>query len=72
MQHEVKMDAVDAEQHRQIIDLQKKDVAHDRDLLWVKVSTGLVWTWSIIAMVIILYGMEIVNRALKLIEAAQK
>lgn len=33
---ETKMDAVDTKQQKEITDLQKRDVAHENDLMWLR------------------------------------
>ncbi len=71
MNPKLEMDEVDAKQQAEIHDLQKKDVSHDRDLWWAKILIGLVWTWSIFSIVVILYGMEILNKTVSLLHKGQ-
>lgn len=64
----MQMDEVDQNQQREIEGLKIVDVKHDRDFWWIKALMIILLTWTIISGVVILHGMDIVEKAMDIIE----
>ena len=55
------MDAVDKHQQDQIVLLQKTDVAHNKELLWLKIVGTVLVFWMIVSMTITMMALDVIK-----------
>jgi hypothetical protein len=62
------MDAVDKHQEDQIVSLQKTDVAHNKELLWLKVVGTILTFWMVVSMAITMMALDLIRTAMSKME----
>lgn len=69
------MDAVDQKQQDEIVDLQKKDIAHDAELKWLKLTlracVGALIVWTIITAAFFMTALQMIEKSFKIISHTQ-